>query len=485
MLLFSRENINMNSQWEKIGDFNQIHNFRGDVPLNRQVTFKSRLLDNPVKEFTLCGYQDGGFQIIAEARNRQSYEQLRQAVVQPGIEEPDFFNSDMKIIRLTTSHLGLIGNFLNAIESIEPRFESVKQEVCTTLGLNLTQTYSAPVWLIEGNFNQTQHYGAGVMLNRQLTFKNTHLSHCIKELELLGYQDGTFRLVAKARNDQAFEQLSQAIIQAGFEAPDFMDRVLKRVELNNFTLATYSQSMNNFINAIQRVLPEVEIIRQDILNAIQNLALHSNEPQLPAFPRVPHLPMHNFPSRTRVNPLISLQNFLTAAAMNASFENSQHSAPSLPPPNAGINENRVEELQKKYESKHKSQIEIPEKFLCALMNIVMTTPVSVPQTPDVRFEQSQILHWLATNPRHPLTRSPLNPHQLVVDEKLQQEIEHFISEEEKKLSEPTVEPTVEPVVHAFKRRTRTIQIERLTEEANHFIGGELPAKRKRISRIAH
>src|SRR5438552_2936487 len=64
----------------------------------------------------------------------------------------------------------------------------------------------------------------------------------------------------------------------------------------------------------------------------------------------------------------TMQSNSAQEAMNASFENSHPPAPTVPPPDVGINEKRVEALQKKCEAQQKPEIEVPEKFKCAITN---------------------------------------------------------------------------------------------------------------------
>uniref|UniRef100_A0A7S3LAT1 U-box domain-containing protein n=1 Tax=Amphora coffeiformis TaxID=265554 RepID=A0A7S3LAT1_9STRA len=64
--------------------------------------------------------------------------------------------------------------------------------------------------------------------------------------------------------------------------------------------------------------------------------------------------------------------------------------------------------------------EIPDRFICPLTLEVMAHPLMT--RAGHSFERSAILSWLKRNDRHPLTREPLSPRDLVMNRALQAEI---------------------------------------------------------------
>ena len=75
---------------------------------------------------------------------------------------------------------------------------------------------------------------------------------------------------------------------------------------------------------------------------------------------------------------------------------------------------------------HLPDLEIDERYLCALSLQIMTHPVYDPAKPQDRYELSWIRKWLETNETNPMTRLPLAFEALVYDEPLKEEIDAFV-----------------------------------------------------------
>lgn len=75
---------------------------------------------------------------------------------------------------------------------------------------------------------------------------------------------------------------------------------------------------------------------------------------------------------------------------------------------------------------------IPQKFLDGLNNAIMDNPVMDPKHPQVRYEDSVIRAWLARSQTNPFTRQRLLPDSLQKDEALQQEIEAWLDEQQRR-----------------------------------------------------
>lgn len=69
---------------------------------------------------------------------------------------------------------------------------------------------------------------------------------------------------------------------------------------------------------------------------------------------------------------------------------------------------------------------VPEEYKCKITDLVMETPVYDPNTPDIKFEESQILHTLKEKSENPFNRQLLLPENLKVDLQLAADIKQFV-----------------------------------------------------------
>ena len=100
----------------------------------------------------------------------------------------------------------------------------------------------------------------------------------------------------------------------------------------------------------------------------------------------------------------------------------------------------------------------------------MTYPVCDPNTPNTKFDRSQIEFYLAQKAENPFTRTPLTPEQLVADEALKNQIDDYIF----KLENPPV-----PVLYSHNSRIRQSELTLLKSEAEAFVGTEPLQSRRR------
>lgn len=75
-------------------------------------------------------------------------------------------------------------------------------------------------------------------------------------------------------------------------------------------------------------------------------------------------------------------------------------------------------------------IKIRKEFQCSLTKLVMINPVYAKDSPEIKFERSQILHWIKQNGIHPHTKKPLTMEDLQADNELKEKIISFVNDEE-------------------------------------------------------
>ena len=66
---------------------------------------------------------------------------------------------------------------------------------------------------------------------------------------------------------------------------------------------------------------------------------------------------------------------------------------------------------------------VPERFICPLTLEIMNRPLMT--IAGHSFERSAILGWLRHNDKHPLTREPLSPRDLILNHALQEDIRRW------------------------------------------------------------
>jgi hypothetical protein len=71
--------------------------------------------------------------------------------------------------------------------------------------------------------------------------------------------------------------------------------------------------------------------------------------------------------------------------------------------------------------------DLPEQYLCLITQEIMTTPVYDAKFPQYIFEKKAILKSLSYKSEHPFTRTPLTPAELVIDERLKEEITNYVA----------------------------------------------------------
>lgn len=70
-----------------------------------------------------------------------------------------------------------------------------------------------------------------------------------------------------------------------------------------------------------------------------------------------------------------------------------------------------------------------QNYICSISQTIMTKPVYARGYPQYHFEDKHIRNWLIIKQQHPMLDSKLLPHMLVLNEKLQQEISDFVTEQ--------------------------------------------------------
>lgn len=468
----------MNDVWDKVGDFNpRQENFGSNVYVYRESIYNNKHPNNRITEFGLRRYDAGGsFQCSIQLSSRENYNKLLQTIVRSGLSalfhsssrssysDTPLNGDSVNSMRFETSHILLIRKLLDLLVSGEPLFGTVRQDLLTALRIDPNEAYLSPTWVNEGHFSSIWNSQGDV--SSKLDFHNINPNHSVKRLTLVGHRDRDhnirrFCINVTPRSDEDFRRLCRTFSEAGYEdVAGYRDMIIR------IPLQDYVQQTNHFINVMQSVLPEIEEIREEIIDTFQNAVTHT-----------PRIPQSESAMRDDLQ-----------QAVNQSLASSS-SSQSTPLSDVGANETKADELQKQHQAKFNEKLEIPAEYLCNLMNIVMTTPVIVPGTPDVRFERAVIEHWIKSNHNHPLTRAPLKIEDLTVDTELQKAIETFLKRTDAALNPPPVEDEPQKenegiassmIVHNFKR-TREAEDKKSTEEAAQSTIAEPLTKRNTYS----
>ena len=364
--------------WTKKGNFNALFSSSRGSKLNRHCNYENSTPLN-IKELSLCGYSDGDYRISAEAPNETSYKRLAQQILRAGFPAPDFGDKALNAVTLVTSDPSLIASFLLAIKEVAPELSDIEQEVCQSLGIDLTSRAVVPTWHQLGNFAETALI-PGVPLIRLVNYRTGAAESIINEFSLYGYNDRDCLFSMNFIGNDSL-RLRQALTEARLP--------LTFSENGKMARLCFSPSS---VGNLYRLL---DIVSQ-----------HS-----------PHFTEICDSFKQHVCPVITAP---IAAMPRTAFFQGQSTGPAvqLPFVNTGTNDAKLTAVG--------FDNDIPDKYCCSLSLVIMTEPVYAKGFEQYQFEKSWILRHLATSNTHPFTRLPLTQSDLVPNNELKTEITAFV-----------------------------------------------------------
>lgn len=360
---------------------------------------------------TLYGHDDGRYSITIMLDNEDRARACLKAIEAKGCVVDGLGTHD-KQLSLTSTHLGYIGNFINAITHIIPHFDEIKPSICNALNINpLISHFPLHTWIQEGDFKE-KRVPVPTLLNRRVEFICTLNTPLVKKVALLGHRDGTFTLSIQPLNYHAYQQILQTI------DPEFGGaRAPWHTQMTITMTSSDIAILNQYIDNIERFQPAVNQIRTLIISLATEAYSYDRDPNItnPLISEVNIIDDFDFlrpPGYTQH--LYQLQ-----SSLRQRFLRLNQSANLTPP--KGLHERHIELLNIPPES-------IPDAYLCNISFTIMDDPVYDPNYPQYTFDRRNIERWLELSSKHPHTNLDLNATMLVAKADLKKDIEDFISQ---------------------------------------------------------
>jgi len=390
----------------------------------RRVEYRITGGSNVIRKVFISHFQNGRFYLSIEPTINRSGVLLTQAMTQ----------ACFPFHELATSNLPLIAHYLNTLATAAPEFEPLKQEIARTLNIDLNQPLVLPNWNTVAEMTIPPPY---------ITHKSTHASCPIGQISVLwGYENFLLHIyIRDPQNSQRLlDTLARAELQLETSTPPIPSWLHSCISFKNSDLPT----ITNFLNVVGEGIPEFEEIKQTILTDLRNNPL-------PALAPVPTL----------------RRNLASIDALTTVLNRSLHDTSGAQPVPLEIGEN-----QRKTDALGIKNADIPENFLCAIGQTVMTTPAFTAVAPHIKCDNVNLERCL---PTHPFTKTPFTKEDIILDKDLKREIDSFIEAAQKKKD---AEGNKKSITHSYKR-IRKSETEKLIESANTFIG-DSPLALKRL-----
>ena len=313
--------------------------------------------------------------ISAFAPTKTTYQRLAQQIVRAGFPKPDFNGDTLKRVNVVTSDPRLIASFLLAVKEVGPEIAEIEQEVCQSLGVDLTARAVVPTWHRLGDFS-TRH-SMGVPPNRQVIYRTGRPDAITNEFALYGYEDCDCIFEINLVGGASIT-LRQALVASGLPLQFSDDDEKVKFCFSPTTVTNFNR----------------------LLSIISQHSSHFAE-ICDAF-------------KQHVNPVIT--------------------APIAVPPRAAFFQGQASATQTLSTRKNETKLaeigfdddNIPDQYRCSLSLAIMTEPVYARGLEQYQFEKSWILRHLATSNKHPFTRQPLTQSDLVQNVELKTEITAFV-----------------------------------------------------------
>lgn len=326
--------------------------------------------------------------------NRQ-YQRILEALVEAGFSEQsvkDRCFNDIRLIEIQQPDAFI--RFIQVLMQLEPSMISIKEEIESTLTVDLSHQVLLPTWVTMFHNRCNEFYN----LTPNKSFDMIVVGKLLTGLYYVDVHGLSEDHKVTVRNNINNHGNSAISISENADSP------------NLYIKCCLTEQVMTIIELLTQTLTEIEEIKQSIFqrisafpNANESNILRAYVPRY--FYEIPLEPSYRSSASALQLPTI-------ASRIN------------IRPNTANVEPIAVLENEKtcdKYGIK-----KIPEKYLCAIGSSIMTDPVFDPKLPKIKFERAAIERHLDNSRTNPFNRQPLTKAELKADAKLQRAITLFI-----------------------------------------------------------
>jgi len=247
------------SEWRKEGNFNTIRYYGYDSNLNRRVSYESTANLN-IKQIEILEYKDKNV-IVSLSIEKSKYGNVCDVLQKIGFPEPNLIDKTCKTYSITLQNLKFLESFLEAIIKAENSVNDIVDDIISNVKPYLKKTALIPGWIKNGTFQITEmSFGDGVSLNRHLEYVSM-VPNKIKEISLLGYDDGDIGLRLTIKNPHYKNIMDILVKKHGCPQPDFVDQDLGTYFLN----IKNKKQLTEILTTIQEIDSSVRHLINDIM----------------------------------------------------------------------------------------------------------------------------------------------------------------------------------------------------------------------------
>ncbi len=388
----------MFTSWEKEGNFETI-NHNPDAMIKRIVKYKNKLSTSEIFQIKITTYKNDEIEVTIKQPDANTYQHLTQKLHEKGFPK---YILDSEIYVFKNADLKLMSNLFLLIDSLEPSFEEIKNEISHSLSLDMSQWHPMPNWFKTSNIPFLSQS------LRQTVFykKNSSSINVIKELILSVYSDH-YQICAKAFDNEAFQSLNAAFISDSESNPEIEVNPSIKVFKIYFTY-TSREKLSNFLNLFSTVddsLNEMKVqLMEDVETAHQGLQV------------VPAVLLQQLQA---FNVALLMASLLDPFDISFNFEQPET-------PLKKVDMSAIENYEAKLKAINFPDDLIPENYLCNIAARLMSHAVTDPRTTGV-FDRTSILMHLSQSPIHPMSRTLLTPEMLEPLPTLSAKIKLFVA----------------------------------------------------------
>jgi hypothetical protein len=286
-------------------------------------------------------------------------------------------------VSLLSEDRAMLASFLYAIKEFAPEIAEIEQEVCQSLGVDLTVRAPVSTWQRQADFSIMVESNTNMI--RNVSYQTASSESIISHFGLFGYSDGDF-LFSVGIEPDAGVHLRQILRESGLPLRQSDDGAEIRLCFNRASV----ENFNRLLTILSQNSSHFSQICDDFKRSVN--------------------PIITTPVIARPLPVESVTE-------SGFFQAGQ--ATSIQSPSAGKNDAKLAEIGFDNEN-------IPDQYCCPLSLAIMTEPVYARGLEQYQFEKSWITRHLTTSNAHPFTRQPLSASDLIPNEALKMEITTFV-----------------------------------------------------------
>lgn len=118
------------------------------------------------------------------------------------------------------------------------------------------------MWTKNGDFEKIYHQPE---LTKLVSYKNTHRESIVKTVDLCGYCNGQFQIIVQSFDSFKHSALKEALIERGFEKPNFSDDMFNMIRIMDDDLVLLAQ----FLKVITQIDPDFFDIEKEIFRMLK------------------------------------------------------------------------------------------------------------------------------------------------------------------------------------------------------------------------